>query len=121
MQFYDEVDISIESWKWGNGLSSWRRESWVPYWWPNGWDWWNWWSIIFQASKDESTLLEYKYKKIFKAKNWEDWRTKDQYGANAPDLTLIVPVETMVKHAETGKILHHFTEDWNEIFISRML
>lgn len=112
MQFYDEVEISVESWKWGNGLASGRRESWIPYWWPNGWDGGNWGSIIFQASKDESTLLEYKYKKIFKAKNWEDWRTKDQYGANAPDLTLIVPVETMVKHAETGKILHHFTEDW---------
>ena len=112
MQFYDEVEISVESWKWGNGLASGRRESWIPYWWPNGWDGWNWGSIIFQASKDESTLMEYKYKKIYKAKNWEDGRTKDQYGANAPDLTLIVPVETMIKHAETWRILHHFTEDW---------
>ena len=112
MQFYDEVEISIESWKWWNGLASGRRESWIPYWWPNGWDGGNGGSIIFQASKDESTLLDYKYKKIFKAKNWEDWRTKDQYWANAPDLTLIVPVETMVKHAETGKVLYHFTQDW---------
>ena len=112
MQFYDEVAITIESWKWWNGLSSGRRESWVPYWGPNGWDGGNGGAIIFQASKDESTLLAYKYKKNFKAANGEDWRTKDQYGANADDLTLIIPVETIVKHAETGRILHNFTYDW---------
>ncbi len=111
MQFYDEVEISIESWKGWNGLSSWRRESWIPFWWPNGWDGGNWGSIIFQASKDENTLLDYKYKKIFKAPNWEDWRTKDQYWANAEDLILIVPVETLIKHSESGRILHHFTQD----------
>lgn len=114
MQFYDEVEISIESWKWWNWLSSWRRESWVPNWWPNWWDGGNGGSIIFKASKDENTLLDYKYKKIFKAPNWEDGRTKDQYWANADDLTLVVPVETMVKHAESGKILHHFTQDGEE-------
>jgi len=114
MQFYDEVEISIESWKGWNGLSSWRRESWIPFWWPNGWDGWNWGSIIFQASKDENTLLDYKYKKIFKAANGEDGRTKDQYWANAEDLILIVPVETLIKHSESGRILHHFTQDWEQ-------
>ena len=114
MQFYDEVEISIESWKWWNWLSSGRRESWIPYWWPNWWDGGNGWSIIFKASKDENTLLDYKYKKIFKAANGEDWRTKDQYWANASDLVLIVPVETMIKHAETWRVLHHFVQDWEE-------
>jgi GTP-binding protein len=46
-------------------------------------------------------LLEYKYKKSFKANNGEDGRTKDQYGADAPDLLLTVPVETLIKDAES--------------------
>jgi GTP-binding protein len=45
--------------------------------------------------------LEYKYKKNFKAKNGEDGRTKDQYGAKAGDLVLTVPVETLIKDAES--------------------
>ncbi len=75
MQFYDEVKISIESGKWGDGIASGRRESWVPFWWPNGWDWGNWGDIYFVASKDENTLIDYKYKKIFKAKAGEPGRT----------------------------------------------
>jgi len=114
MQFYDEVQITIESGKGGNGLASGRREAGVPFWGPNGGDGGKGGSIIFQANKDENTLLEYKYKKNFKAKGGEDGRTKDQYGANAEDFILTVPVETLIKDAESWKILHHFTTDGEE-------
>ena len=111
MQFYDEITITVESGKGGNGIASGRREAGIPFWWPNGGDGGNGGAIIFQATKDENTLLEYGYKKNFKAKNGEDGRTKDQYGANAEDLVLTVPVETLIKDAESWKILHHFTKD----------
>ena len=111
MQFYDEVKILIESWKGGNGLASGRREAGIPFGWPNGWDGGKGGSIVFLAKKDENTLLAYKYKKNFKAKNGEDGRTKDQYGANAEDLILTVPVQTLIKDAESWRILHHFTKD----------
>lgn len=111
MQFYDELKIYVESGKWWDGVVSGRREAKIPYWWPSGGDWWNWWSIIFVSSKDENTLLTYRYKKIFKAKPWEHGRTKDQFGANAEDLILKVPVWTVVRDAETWNILHHFVND----------
>lgn len=111
MQFYDEVKITVESGKWWNGIASGRRAPNIPHWWPNGGDGWRGGAIILCASKDEDTLLEYKYKKSFKADNGEDGRTKDQYGADADNLTLIVPVETIIKDTDTGKILHHFTRD----------
>ena len=111
MQFYDEVTITIESWKGWNGLASGRREAGIPFWWPNGWDGGKGGAIIFQANKDENTLLAYSYKKTFKAKNGEDGRTKDQYGANAEDLVLTVPVETLIKDKKSWKILRHFTKD----------
>lgn len=97
MQFYDEVTIQIESGRWWNWLASGRREAGVPFWWPNGGDGGKWWDVVFVASKHENTLLPYRYKKIFKAKAWEDWRTKDQYGANGESLFLNVPVGTIIK------------------------
>lgn len=117
MQFYDEVKISIESGKWWDGIASGRRESWVPFWWPNGWDWGNWGDIYFVASKDENTLIDYKYKKIFKAKAGEPGRTKDQYWAHWANLELVVPVWTMIKDAETGRLLAQMEHDGQKLRI----
>lgn len=111
MQFYDEVKISIESGKWWDGIASGRREAKEAFGWPSGGDWWNGGSIIFVSSKDENTLLAYRYKKNFKSKFGEQWRTKDQYGADAQDLTLVVPVWTIIKDSVTWDILYHFVED----------
>lgn len=113
MQFYDEVKIHIESGKWGNGLASGRREAWTPFWWPDGWDWWKWGDVIFVASKDENTLLPYRYRKSFEANNWENGRTKDQYWSNWENLKLVVPVWTLIKDDE-WKILYQFTKDKEE-------
>jgi len=113
MQFYDEVKIHIESGRWWDGLASGRREAWTPFGWPNGGDWWKWWNIVFQASKNENTLLPYRYKKIFKAQKWEPGRTKDQYGANWENTVLIVPVWTLIKD-EKWNILYHMSKDWEQ-------
>jgi len=50
------------------------------------------------ADENENTLLPYKYRKIFKANNGENGRTKDQYGANGESTILKVPVGTLVKN-----------------------
>lgn len=110
MQFYDEVKIHIESGRWWDWLASGRREAGTPFGWPNGGDWWKWGDLIFEASKNENTLLPYRYKKIFKAERWEPGRTKDQYGANGENTILVVPVWTLVKDGEWN-ILWHLTKD----------
>ena len=117
MQFYDEVSITIESWKWWDWIASWRRESWIPFWWPSWWDWWDWGSVFFVASKDENTLIDYKFKKHFKAKPWEPWRTKDQYGAHWENLELVVPIWTMIKDKESWKLIAQLEKDNEKIEI----
>ncbi len=113
MQFYDEVKINIQSGRWGDGLASGRREARTPFGWPNGWDGWKWGDLIFVADKNENTLLPYRYKKIFKAQNWEAGRTKDQYGANWESTILTVPVWTLIKD-EKWNILWQLAKDWEK-------
>lgn len=113
MQFYDEVKVTIQSWKWGDGISTGRREKWVAFWWPAGGNGGKGWSIIFKASKDENTLLAYRFRKIFKGKPGFPWRSKDQYGANAEDVVLPVPIGTLIK-SSTGEALHVFSKDQEE-------
>ncbi len=113
MQFYDEVKINIQSGKWWDWIATWRREAWVPYWWPAGGNWWKWGSIIFKSSKDENTLLPYRFRKIFKAKPGFPGRSKDQYWANAENITLSVPIWTLIKDKD-WKILHVFSKDQQE-------
>lgn len=111
MQFYDEVSVHLESGRGGDGVVSARRESGVPFGGPAGWNGWNGGDISFIASKDENTLLPYRYRKIFRANKWEPGRSKDQYWANADSMELVVPVGTLIKDKETGAILHSFSKD----------
>lgn len=117
MRFYDEAYITVESGKWGDGTVTWRREAGVPFGGPSGGDWWKWGSIILVSSKDENTLVAYKFKRNFKAKPGENGRPKDQYGANAEDLTLVVPVWTLVRNNVTWDVLHIFSKDKEEMTI----
>ena len=81
MKFYDQVEITVHSWKWGDGVISWRREKWEPWWWPAWGDGGRWGSVILRASKDEHTLLPYIYKHVFKAQIWQAWQSKEKYVA----------------------------------------
>ncbi len=115
MQFLDEVIIKSRSGKWWDGVVAGRHEAGVPYGGPSGWNGGKWWSIILEAVQDDNTLLYYKYHREFRATPGESGRSKDQYGADAEDTILSVPVGTVVRDKEQGHILHHFTkvgEQW---------
>jgi len=64
-----------------------------------------------QASKDENTLQTFRYTSKFKAAPGEPGRSKDQYGANAENLVLLVPIGTLVRDKQTDEILYTFTKD----------
>lgn len=117
MRFYDEVIVNVESGQWGNGIVTWRREAGVAFGGPSWWNGGKWWSITLKASKDENTLVAYKFRKNFKAKPGEAWRPKDQYGANAKDLVLEVPVGTLVRNNVNWKVLHVFSKDKEKFIV----
>jgi len=111
MQFLDKVTITVESGKWGDGCVSGRREKWISHGGPSGGNGGKWGSIILQADENVNTLVEYKYIKNYKADIWENGRSKEQYGANAENLTLKIPVWTLISDAKTWAVLHYFAEN----------
>ncbi len=64
-----------------------------------------------QADKNENTLQAYRYKASFKASPGEPGRSKEQYGSNAENLILQVPIGTLIRDKETNEILYAFTQD----------
>jgi GTP-binding protein len=105
VQFIDEAVIHVKAGDGGNGSAAFRREDGVPRGGPSGGDGGNGGSVIVVADTRLSSLLDYKYKRHYKADRGEDGRNKDQYGAAGGDLTLKVPVGTVIYDAETDEPL----------------
>ncbi|OZI42721.1 GTPase ObgE [Bordetella genomosp. 5] len=105
MKFVDEATIEVIAGKGGNGVASFRREKFIPRGGPDGGDGGRGGSIYAVADRNINTLIDFRYARLHRAKNGENGRGSDQYGAAAPDITLRVPVGTVVHDADTGEVL----------------
>src|SRR4030067_927455 len=95
----------------GGGCLSFRREKFVPRGGPDGGNGGNGGSVLLQVSPHLSTLLDFRYRKIFKAKRGQHGMGKNRYGKNAPDLVIAVPPGTIVRDEETGEVLADLTKE----------
>ena len=105
MKFVDEATIEVIAGKGGNGVASFRREKFIPKGGPDGGDGGRGGSIIAVADRNINTLIDYRYARLHRARNGENGRGSDQYGAAAADIVLRVPVGTIVHDADTGEQL----------------
>ncbi len=115
--FVDKANISIKAGNGGNGLVSFRREKYVPDGGPDGGDGGKGGSIIFKADKNLTTLMDFRYKKAYKAPNGGDGRARNCSGKNGEDLYILVPVGTIIRDAATEKIIIDLSED-NQEFVA---
>lgn len=109
--FIDEVKLKLISWKWWDGIVSWRREKYIPKWWPWWWDWGKWWDVYIETDSNLNTLSDYRHKKVIKADSWESWWTNQMHWSDAQDLILRVPVWTIVKDADTWEVIADLDEE----------
>jgi GTP-binding protein len=105
MPFIDEAVIEVKAGDGGDGSAAFRREDHVPFGGPSGGDGGDGGSILVVADSHMSSLLDFKYKRHYKAERGEHGRNKDQYGAAGADLTIKLPVGTVIYDVETGEIL----------------
>ena len=118
MNFYDHVKIYIKAGDGGNGAIAFHREKYISHGGPSGGDGGNGGNIIFHIDKGTNTLLAYRYKHRFVAKNGGAGESEKFHGANAEDLILTVPEGTLIKDAATGKIIHDMSENDGAAFIA---
>jgi len=105
MRFLDEAIIDVRAGNGGNGAVSFRREKFIPRGGPDGGDGGSGGDVVFVADAQMSTLLDFKYKKHFTARNGERGRGKQQSGKSADDLLIKIPVGTVLFDAESGEML----------------
>ena len=95
----------IKSGNGGNGAATFRREKYVAAGGPDGGDGGNGGNIYFQVDKDKNTLIDFRYNRKFKAKDGENGSGNRCNGKYGEDLYIKVPIGTVVKDAETGKVV----------------
>ena len=119
MQFIDEAIIHVKAGDGGNGSAAFRREDGVPRGGPSGGDGGNGGSIVVVADPRLASLLDYKYRRRYNAPRGEDGRNKDQYGARGADLTLRVPVGTVLYDEADGAALADLSEAGASFVLAR--
>jgi GTP-binding protein len=108
--FTDYVKILVKSGDGGDGAISFRREKYVAAGGPDGGDGGKGGDVYFTVDPDANTLIDFRYKKKFKAENGKNGEGAHRYGKGGEDLYIKVPLGTIIKDAETGAILADLCE-----------
>ena len=117
--FIDRAKISIKAGDGGDGMSSFRREKYAPKGGPNGGDGGRGGDIVFLADRNMNTLLDFRYKKKFKAQKGGDGEDTNKFGRHAEAVTIKVPVGTLVFDEETDELIADLVEDGQTAIVGR--
>ena len=115
--FVDTAKIFVQAGRGGNGAVSFRRELYIEKGGPDGGDGGKGGNVVFRATKDLNTLLNFRYKPEIKAKNGENGSKRNKTGKSGEDLIVKVPVGTLVKR--DGEILADLKFDGEEAIVAR--
>jgi GTP-binding protein len=110
MKFVDEATIDVSAGNGGSGCISFRREKFIPFGGPNGGDGGRGGHVFVQADRNINTLIDYRYARRHEARNGEGGRGSDQFGHAGEDVTLRMPVGTIIRDFETGEVLMELLE-----------
>ena len=119
MQFIDKSKIRIVSGRGGNGMVAWRREKYVDKGGPAGGDGGRGGDVYLVADEGMSTLMDFKYKSVYKAPNGENGGIKNCHGACAKDLYIKVPVGTLVRDIKTGNVIADLTKNEQTVMVAK--
>ena len=117
--FVDEAKISVKGGDGGNGCMAFRREKYVPRGGPSGGDGGNGGDIYLEANLNDNTLLRYRYNREFRADRGRHGEGSDCHGRSGEDMTLTVPVGTVVFDANTGVQLFDLSEPGQRFLAAR--
>ncbi|GJM06852.1 MAG: GTPase Obg [marine bacterium B5-7] len=105
MKFIDEARVRVEAGKGGHGCLSFRREKFIPRGGPDGGDGGDGGSVFLKADPALNTLIDFRFQRIFKAKNGQPGMGADRTGKSGDDLIIPVPVGTLVRDEDTEELI----------------
>jgi len=117
--FIDYVEIDVKAGDGGHGCLSFRREKYIPKGGPDGGDGGHGGNIIFRAESSLTTLLDFRYKKKYRAENGNPGQGSLKTGKSGDDTVIKVPVGTIVKNIESGNIIADLDQDGKTALIAR--
>lgn len=109
--FIDIAKIKVKAGDGGDGAVAFHREKYVASGGPDGGDGGRGGNVVFQVDDNLSTLADFRYKRKYVAQRGENGKGNRCFGKSAPDLTVYVPRGTVVKDAETGRVLADLSDD----------
>ncbi len=115
----DYISITVQSGKGGNGCVSFHREKYVPKGGPDGGDGGRGGHIILKVDPNKNTLLDFRYRSLFKAQNGQGGMGNRKTGKDGADTIIPIPQGTVVKNKETQEILVDLIDENQEIIIAK--
>ncbi|HUY03697.1 MAG TPA: GTPase ObgE [Rhodocyclaceae bacterium] len=119
MKFFDEAKIEVVAGDGGNGVASFRREKFVPRGGPDGGDGGHGGSIWAVADSNLNTLIDFRYKRVFRAERGENGHGSDCYGKGGEDMVLLVPVGTVISDLASGELIADLDHDGMRALIAK--
>jgi len=119
MQFIDHAEITVSAGDGGKGCVSFRREKYVPRGGPDGGDGGRGGHVIFKASRELNTLLDFRYKREYQAQKGQQGMGKKMHGKDGLDLIIPVPVGTAIRDAESNLLAADLVREGQEFIAAR--
>ncbi|GFR36286.1 GTPase ObgE [Thermobrachium celere] len=117
--FVDVAKIYVKAGDGGHGCVSFRREKYVPFGGPDGGDGGRGGDVIFKVDPNMRTLLDFKYQKKYEAQRGENGGTNNKFGKDGEDLIIKVPAGTVIKDAESGRIMADLVDEGQEFVVCK--
>jgi GTP-binding protein len=117
--FVDYAEIGVKAGDGGKGSVSFRREKYVPKGGPDGGDGGDGGDVIIEVDSNLATLLDFKYKRFYKAENGEAGKGKDQHGKNGKVVVIEVPPGTIIGDLKTGKIITDLVSEDQSVVVAK--
>jgi len=119
MKLVDEADITVIAGNGGNGSISFRREKFIPLGGPDGGDGGNGGDVYLEADENLNTLVDFRHEKMFRAKRGENGMGRQMYGKGGEDITITVPVGTVVHNVETDEVIGDLTAHGDRLLVAK--
>jgi len=117
--FYDYARIFVKGGDGGNGVVSFRREKYVPEGGPNGGDGGKGGDVMMVVNSGLSTLVDFRYRRHYKAERGEHGQGKNMHGGNGENLVIQVPPGTVVRDADTRELIADLVADGQRAVMAR--